>query len=210
MAPALSRFATRRADPTAVFLNVPFDDHYEPLFIALIAALTSIGRKPWCVLELPERGQGRLIRILDHIKACQVSLHDLSRVSSPPRFNMPFELGLAYAQKRYLRSARKHSIVLLESVRHRLTRTLSDMAGFDPAIHSNSPRRAISCVLDSLGTGATDPAVPDVYRMWKQLMKAARQLKTTAGQDDIYSRSLFRKLVAASTELSVRYGFILR
>ncbi|MBM3296514.1 MAG: hypothetical protein FJY83_02835 [Candidatus Aminicenantes bacterium] len=204
------RISTNKSDPTAVFLNVPFDARYEPLFLALIASLISIGRKPWCVLEIPEHGQGRLKRIVEHIRACRVSLHDLSRVGPPPRFNMPFELGLAYAQKIYLKSARDHSIVLLESVRHRLAKTLSDMAGFDPVIHMNSPRRVISGILDSLGTGASDPAVPDVYRLWKQLMKAARQLKKSSGQDDIYSRSLFRKLVAASTELSVRCGFILR
>lgn len=210
MAPASSRSTAKRADPTAVFLNVPFDMGYEPLFIALIAALTSIGRKPRCVLELAEGGQGRLARILAHLETCQVSLHDLSRVGPPPRFNMPFELGLAFAQRKYLRSARQHSIVLLESVRHRLTRTLSDMAGLDPAIHSKRPRRVISCVLDTLGTGASDPSVTDVYRMWRQLMRAARQLKIAAGQDDVYSRSLFKKLVAASTELSVRFGFIPR
>ena len=210
MAPALSRSLTKRADPTAVFLNVPFDERYEPIFIALVAALTSIGRKPRCVLELPERGQGRLTRVLDHLASCQVSVHDLSRVGPPPRYNMPFELGLAFAQRTYLRSARRHSIVLLESVRHRPTRTLSDMAGFDPAIHSNRPRRAISCILDTLGSGQSDPSVSDVYQVWRKLMKAATQLKVAADQDDIYSRSLFRKLVAASTELSVRSGFILR
>lgn len=199
-----------RPDPSAVFLNVPFDDRYEPLFIALIAALTSIGRKPRCVLELPEHGQGRLNRILQHLESCQVSIHDLSRVGPPPRYNMPFELGLAVAQKRYRHSSRKHSIILLESVRHRLSTTLSDMAGYDPAIHSNRPQRLISEVLDALGTGTSDPAVTDVYRMWKRLMKAARQLKTSADRDDVYSRSLFYRLVAASAELSARSGFIPR
>ena len=210
MTPPAPRPRPRRPDPTAVFLNVPFDHRYEPLFIALIAALTAIGRKPRCVLELPERGQGRLNRILEHLEGCQVSVHDLSRGGSPPRYNMPFELGLAYAQKRYRQSSRKHSIILLESVRHRLSTTLSDMAGYDPAIHSNKPRRVISRVLDVLGTGISDPSVNDVYRMWKRLMKAARQLKASVDQDDVYSRSLFRRLVAASAELSARYGFIPR
>ena len=210
MAPVSSRTLHRRADPTSVFLNVPFDDRYEPIFIALIAALTSIGRKPRCVLELPERGQGRLARILAHLLSCQVSIHDLSRVGPPPRFNMPFELGVAFAQRVYVQSANNHSIVLVESVPHRLSRTLSDMAGFDPVIHSNRPRRAISCILDSLGSGASDPSTDSVYRMWRQLMRASAQLKIAADRDDIYSRSLFRKLVAASTELSARSGFIRR
>src|SRR5258707_9226459 len=47
-----------------VFLNVPFDKSYEPLFVALISALVALGRMPHCVLELPERGRGRLVRII--------------------------------------------------------------------------------------------------------------------------------------------------
>jgi hypothetical protein len=197
-------------DPTAVFLNVPFDKRYEPLFVALLAALTAIGRKPRTVLELPEHGEGRLNRILEHLEACQVSIHDLSRVGSPARFNMPFELGLAYAVRRYRPTPKKRSIVLLESVNHRLSRTLSDMAGFDPGIHRNKPRRIISCVLDALGTGTADPSVGKVYATWRALMKASRALKEVAGQDDVYSRTLFKRLVAASTELSARAGFIPR
>ena len=123
---------------------------------------------------------------------------------------MPFELGLAYAVRRYRPTSKKRSIVLLESVNHRLSRTLSDMAGFDPGIHRNKPRRIISCILDSLGTGTSDPSVTDVYTTWRGLMKASRQLKDAAGQDDVYTRTLFKRLVAASTELSARAGFIPR
>jgi len=43
-----------------VFLNVPFDDSYEPLFVSLIAALVALGRTPRCVLEVPETGNARL------------------------------------------------------------------------------------------------------------------------------------------------------
>src|SRR3972149_2701488 len=116
----MPRQSGSRVDPTAVFLNVPFDTRYEPLFVALIATLTSIGRKPRTVLELPEQGQGRLSRIIEPLEACQVSLHDLSRVGPPARFNMPFELGLAYAVRRYDPTEKKRSLVLLESVNHRL------------------------------------------------------------------------------------------
>src|SRR5438093_5118087 len=84
----------------SVFLNVPFDKSYEPLFVGLISALVALGRTPRCVLELPEMGQGRLVRILRLIQSCGVSIHDLSRVGLPVRFNMPFELGIAVALAR--------------------------------------------------------------------------------------------------------------
>src|SRR3990172_12063815 len=109
-----------RPDRSAVFLNVPFDHAYEPLFIALVVALVSIGRKPHCVLEIPEHGQGRLKRIINHLKSCSVSIHDLSRVGNPARFNMPFELGLAYAIRSTTARSPYH-FVLISSIQHILS-----------------------------------------------------------------------------------------
>ncbi len=86
-------------DPKAVFVNVPFDATYEPLFVTLVGTLVFLGQKPRCVLEVREKGDGRLIRILDLMRTCRMSVHDLSRTGTPVRFNMPFELGLASALK---------------------------------------------------------------------------------------------------------------
>ena len=80
----------------SVFINSPFDTSYERQFVALLAAIISIGRTPRCVLEVPG-GPGRLSKIFDLLRECEVSVHDLSRVGLPARFNMPFELGLAFA-----------------------------------------------------------------------------------------------------------------
>jgi hypothetical protein len=85
----------------SVFLNVPFDQKYQPLFVALIAGLTGIGCTPRCVLEVPS-SRDRLDRLVRLIGTCGASVHDLSRVELTrrpfrvPRFNMPFELGLTY------------------------------------------------------------------------------------------------------------------
>ena len=78
-----------------MFLNVPFDHSYERFFIGLIASVVAVGRTPRCVLELTEYGSGRLTRLIHHIGSCSLSIHDRSRVGTPARFNMPFELGLA-------------------------------------------------------------------------------------------------------------------
>jgi len=86
----------------SVFLNCPFDSKYENLYLALIAGAAALGLKPRCVLEIPTTA-ARLTRLVDLISQCDYSIHDLSRVqlSGPaprcPRFNMPFELGLAVA-----------------------------------------------------------------------------------------------------------------
>lgn len=93
-----------------VFLNVPFDKEYSPLFIALIAGLTGLGRKPHCVLEVPSAGRNRLERIFSLMSSCGASIHDLSRVTPSgdlhlPRFNMPFELGSPTPSPRSLPTA---------------------------------------------------------------------------------------------------------
>ncbi len=119
----------REANRRGVFLNVPFDQDSEPQRVALVSALAALGRTPRSVLEVPEQGDGRLVRIFGLMRQCPVSIHDLSRVELPVRFNMPFELGIAFALSRLERS---HKFVLLEAKRHRLQKTLSDVNGIDP------------------------------------------------------------------------------
>jgi len=186
----------------AVFLNVPFDASYEPLFIALIASIVSVGRIPRSVLEISESGQGRLGRILSQMETCLVSLHDLSRVGQPARFNMPFELGLAYALRWYQRSSRRYLFVLLESVPHRLSKTLSDLAGHDPLIHSGKPIGVETAVLESIGSSYDYPSPEDVYSIWRRLMKVSRTLKSRYRTDSIFSRRMFNSLVAAASQLA--------
>src|SRR5216110_3608082 len=88
-----------RLDSERVFINIPFDKAYEPLFIPLVGTLVFLRQEPHSVLEVTETGAGRLARILDLMHTCRLSIHDLSRTGVPARFNMPFELGLACAIK---------------------------------------------------------------------------------------------------------------
>jgi len=190
----------------SVFLNFPFDKGYEPLFLALIASLVSIGRRPRCVLEIAEHGQGRLPRIMALMESCRVSIHDLSRVGGPRRFNMPFELGLAHALRAY--RSQGHLIVMLENEPHCLSKILSDMAGFDPLAHRGKPLSIIRCVLDALGTGERDPSTRQVYAIWRRLMGAARTLKSLEGEKTVFSRTLFKRVVSSAIRLSARAELI--
>jgi hypothetical protein len=183
----------------SVFLNIPFDNAYEPLFIALISALVAIGRTPRCVLEVPEQGDGRLRRIFDLIRRCPVSVHDLSRVGLPVRFNMPFELGLAFALKRL--DGRRF---VLETERHRLQRTLSDLNGIDPSIHSGM----ISCVLSSLAKPAKNPDLDQIERIRRQLWKTVPVLKRRHRRTSVYSRAIFSELVVGATFLARKEDLI--
>jgi hypothetical protein len=197
-----SRMETNRR---GVFLNIPFDKSYEPLFVSLIGALVALGRVPRCVLEIPEHGEGRLARILALIRSCPVSLHDLSRVGVPARFNMPFELGIAFALSRIKGD---HKFMMLESTRFRLQKTLSDVNGIDPGIHNSTVRGIISCALAHLGRPSGSPDTKAVLRIRRNLWKTVPSLKKIHGRASIYSRPIFSELVMGATTLAKKEGLI--
>lgn len=192
-----------RPDEKSVFLNVPFDTGYERNLVALIAALTSLGQIPHCVLELPELGSGRLKRLLTHLERCQISIHDLSRAGVPVRFNMPFELGVACALAEY---RKPHSYFVMEKEPYRLDRTLSDLKGRDPLIHDNNPRRIISGVLSMLRSKSQNPNPKEVFNNFKRLFGIAEKLKHDYGESTIFSRAIFIELVIAGTQLAITSG----
>src|SRR5258706_8576463 len=94
-----------RHRPTdAIFLNVPFDPAYRPLFEAMVFAVFDCGFQPRCALEATDAGQIRVQKISGIIRECALGVHDISRTELDkqtrlPRFNMPFELGLYLGAK---------------------------------------------------------------------------------------------------------------
>lgn len=197
----------RKFDEGGVFLNVPFDAGYERSFVALIAAVISLGRTPHCVLELPELGSGRLNRLFDLFERCRISIHDLSRVGVPARFNMPFELGLACALARYGKykfpKGYAHDFIIMEKTSYRLDRTLSDLKGIDPLIHHGRPKRIVSCVLDVLHSASNNPKLITVCKFSNKLWKTAEEFKRMHGATTIFTRSIFSDLVSAGLQFAV-------
>jgi hypothetical protein len=107
---------SRRLD--SVFLNIPYDEAFEELFLAYIVGLTQLGLRINATLAVPN--QGRLERIVELIEASDFSIHDLSRIQLSrgiPRFNMPVELGLALYRSRVTRQ--KHRVYIFESKAYR-------------------------------------------------------------------------------------------
>ena len=177
-----------------LFLNVPFDAGYEKLFVALIACTVAARFIPRCAIELPERGQGQLARIMRLLERCQLSIHELSR---PERFNMPFELGLAAV----LQLRGQHELIVMESRRHRLARRLSDFR-IDPLIHGNGPLKLIAVLLDNLG--GADPA--DVESIYRELTRVLPALKRRLRAADVFRKTVFDQLVSGATELAKDMG----
>ncbi|MBV9494358.1 MAG: hypothetical protein JOZ54_08925 [Acidobacteria bacterium] len=192
-------------DPKDVFLNVPFDRAYEPLFVTLVGMLTFLGRRPHCVLEVRESGEGRLPRIFELMRSCGTSIHDMSRVGRPVRFNMPFELGLAYSLK--LVEAASYHVLVLDAKPFRMDRYLSDYKGRDLFIHHARMSGVVSCVLDSF---EGDPAIAvSAYRDGiAELRLSVDDLKRDLQVDSLFRPAAYKALVQSAIEVAHDRNFI--
>ena len=156
----------------SVFLNVPFDDRYRPLFHALLFAVHDCGFRARCALELDDGSQGRLDKILDLVGSCRYAIHDISRTqldwkSRLPRFNMPLELGLFLGAKRFgAGEQRRKSCLILDQAPHRYQRFCSDLAGQDVRAHGNRIDRLI-----------------DAVRRWAETTPSRRHTTMPGGQE---------------------------
>ncbi len=145
----------------SVFVNCPFDNQYKPLLDAALFAIHDCGFAARTALEVSGSGVTRLEKIARIIDGSRFSIHDISRVeltaSSPlPRFNMPFECGLAFGALHYKprRKGRERDLLLLAAERFQDKRTLSDLAGQDAAYHEAQPHLLIKAVRRFLASKA--------------------------------------------------------
>lgn len=174
---------------STVFLNIPYDGQFRRLYLAYISGLIHLGLKPCATLEIPG-GQNRLDKILDLIRSCRYSIHDLSRVQldrnppATPRFNMPFELGLAVASAK-LNSA-PHDWFVFETLHRRASKSLSDLGGTDPNIHHGT----IEGVMRELCNAFIRQSSPDrfsVPEMMKTYRKVSLSVKGIEAQTKAHS-----------------------
>jgi len=192
-----------------VFLNVPFDSRYSTLFTTVVGGLIALGREPHCVLEVPSDGHNRLERIHGLIASCGASIHDLSRVglSGPlrvPRFNMPFELGIAYALSRQ----QVHQLFVFESREYRLQASLSDLNGHDPHIHGETQAGILRCILNCFGTPEGSPSFAVLMSLTRRLSRFVSELQREQGVLSPFHPYLFRRTVVVAARLARAEGLI--
>ena len=133
-------------------MNCPFDAGYRPSFRAIIFSIFACGFRPRSALELDDAGYARLDKILTIIGECRYGIHDISRTeldphNQLPRFNMPFELGLFMAARRFGddEQARKRTLVL-DREQYRYQQFLSDLSGMDIGAHHGNPDEVAGAV----------------------------------------------------------------
>jgi hypothetical protein len=193
-----------RVERDACFLNIPYDQHFENLYLAYIVGLTGLGFVPRATLGFP-RDSRRLERIFNLIQKCKYSVHDLSRIeldrSAPraPRFNMPFELGLAVAWARL--NSQRHLWVGCDAVQHRPLKSISDLNGTDFHIHGGTIEGVFNALCNAFVSRTQRPTIPRMMRMYRLLRKAIPELQRDAGARDLFQARIFTELVVAARRL---------
>jgi len=184
----LKKISVQRAD--SVFLNIPFELAYEPIFVGFIVGLVTVGLVPRSVIELNENGTGRMERLFELMKGCRCSIHDLTYSGTEFRYNMPFELGIAYALSRNDPDA---VILVFETAKRDLLKTLTDLRGFDPKVHEMDGHKALAA------THATfiSPNLPDPEEVglliYNDIMKNLPKFRK--GHSTIFNKWSFSLLV---------------
>ena len=186
-----------------VFLNIPYDDRFNRLYIAYISGLIHLGLKPCATIEIPG-GKDRLDKIIDLIRNCRYSIHDLSRVQldrtppATPRFNMPFELGLAVAAAKI--DSLPDNWFVFESVPRRASKSLSDLGATDANVHDGTPDGVIRELGNAFDRQSINErySVPKVMKTYKTVSSLVGDILLETGGQSLYKAGVFRRLCLAA------------
>ena len=208
---AASRHSPRQ--PDAAFLNVPYDSKYEELFFAFLAGLSGFALIPHATLEIPG-SRRRLDRIVQLLRRCRYSFHDLSRVEldptppATPRFNMPFELGLVVALAKT--QPGRHEWLVFEARSHRIWKSLSDLAGTDEYVHGGTPLGLLRALTNALVRRRRQPTLAELEEVYRDVRSYASEIKRRLRTRSVFEARGFRELVAAAQRSATRRVAALR
>ncbi len=195
--------AKRKRPRTDVFLNIPYDKKFERLFLAYIAGVSAFGLVPRATLEIPDSSR-RLDKILNLIRDCKYSIHDLSRVEldrtkpRTPRFNMPFELGLTVAVRKRKRNMKENWYVF-ESVDYRLEKSLSDLNGTDPKIHDGRVSGVLGELCHIFRRRGRQPSVQQMRQIYREVRKNQSVILKESGAKSLYKARVFKNICVVAS-----------
>jgi hypothetical protein len=178
----------------SVFVNIPFDEDYEPILEALLFAIHDCGFVARSALELDDSSQIRLSKLYDIMAESGLGIHDLSRTELDaryglPRFNMPLELGVFLGAKEFGSGRQKNKrSLILDRQRFRFQKFCSDIAGQDIKAHDNKPSRAVAAIRDWLasaraGSGIQIPSASRINTRYRTFRRKLPALCTAANQE---------------------------
>src|SRR3954466_1028174 len=127
-----------------VFVNCPFDAKYLPILHPILFAIHDLGFQARHAL-IDNTAALRARRIYEELEGSLYSIHELGQValsakSKLPRFNMPFEAGIAYSlHEEGVSGGAPHHMLLLDKAPYRIQASMSDAAGIDGRAHKGNP-----------------------------------------------------------------------
>jgi len=186
--PAATSWTTGSNYERSVFISAPFDDFYQPMFDAVVFAVTDAGFYPRSVFEAGQgTNKGRLEKIMDVIAQSQYGIVDISRTELSdglPRFNMPLELGLFLGGLKYgAGRQKKKSLLVLDREPYRYQKFISDLSGQDVLAHANNPQTMVKIIRDWLAgsTKAIIPSGTEIYQRYKLFKKSMPSICSKLG-----------------------------
>jgi hypothetical protein len=191
-----------------VFLNIPYDRAFEALYLAFIGGVRAFQLTPRAKLEIPG-GERRLDRILDLVCQCRYSFHDLSRVElnvkqpATPRFNMPFELGLAVAWQKFREPT--HIWCVFETRNWRASKSLSDLSGTDVYVHDGTPTGVFRELRNALVLADHQPTVAQMAAIYRGLRRGLPAIMRNTGARSPFEASVFADLIVLGKALTIQH-----
>ena len=135
------------------------------------------------------------------LTGCVYSIHDLSRVqlsAGHPRFNMPFELGVAIGAS----WGQPHRAFVFEKQAFRLQRTLSDLNGLDPHPHHNTVGGMVQAVVNALAPHTSAARIEKLKRAARRVVRTVGKMKKKASADGVFSASGFKRVLVAAAAIA--------
>jgi hypothetical protein len=165
-----------------VFINCPFTEDYRTFFHAIVFVVIRSGFVPRCALESDDSGDNRFNKICQIIGQCDYGVHDISKTeldsgTALPRFNMPLELGLYLAAKKFGNRAQKRKkCIIFESKRYDYQKFMSDIAGQDIHCHRKSEKFLIEELSGWLRVETHDERIPGGSAIHREYLSFKKQL----------------------------------
>lgn len=167
-----------------VFINCPFDEEYQELFNAILFTVHRCGFILRCTKEFENSNPLRIKNILKLIKESKYAIHDLSRVKSHtradlPRFNMPLELGIFIGCIEFGGALnKKKEYLILESEQFRFKQFISDLSGQDIKAHNDDIKLVKSCIRNWLApkTSNNIPSAGIIFKEYQTFLSELPEL----------------------------------
>src|ERR1035437_8873951 len=179
-----------------VFINCPFDADYKTFFWTIVFVVIRSGFRPRCALETDDGAQNRFEKICQIVKECRYGIHDIPRTELDsrfelPRFNMPLELGIFIAAKRFgVGTQKAKRCIILNRQQYRYQRYISDIAGQDIHSHQGILKRLIEELATWLRNQGPNTIVPGGQKMAREFNLFRRKIPRICADRDLHPNEL--------------------